>query len=215
MLEGKYKAIRRKIESVGFLATIRLIIEIVINRVRYRESLLFYVDIPNYSVNSKEISPGVAGKEIRDVDELSQKDIMEIKKYAGGNCIKEFERRFKNKWRLFLAYIGKEVAGACWVIDNNSELKTKVVPLFDGDIALIDAWTIPSFRGKNVYSFLLAFIIERFRREKSGRAFGYAYEKNPAAIRGQKKVGLRYFINYESYRLLSYEIVIWKHVVHD
>lgn len=208
--EGKYKAVKRKIKSVGISATIKLIIEHVINRIYYREGLLFYVDLPNYSVDPKQINPDITGKKIRNVDELSQNDIIEIKDYAGENCIKEFERRFNNNWRLFLAYMGNHVAGACWVFDNNSEFKTKIVPLFDGDIALSDAWTIPSFRGKNVLSFLFSFMANEFKVDNSGRVFGDTKERNIASIKSYRKAAYRHLINYEAYRLFSYEIVIWK-----
>ena len=128
--------------------------------------------------------------------DLSSKDIASIKDYAGEKYIAESKRRFANNWRLFLAYMDDQLAGACWAVTNNSDLKTKIVPLLDGDVALINAWTIPSFRGRNVYPFILSFIVTQFREKNFKRAFGYGDTWNISALKGLKKGGFRDFISY-------------------
>lgn len=215
IFEAKLKAIRRKTISVGFWPTIKLILSYLIDRIFHRNNLLFYVDIPNYSVSPEKLNEGIAGREIKSIRDLSSEDIESISDYAGKIYINKLERRFTNNWRLFLAYIDRQVAGAGWVIDSNSEFKAKVVPLTEDVVTLIEFWTIPRFRGKNVYPFLLSFITNQLKGENFKKAFISSNEKNKSSINGIKKAGYRYLINYETYRLLSYEIVIWKHVVHN
>ncbi len=210
MIDAKIKVIQRKITSIGFLPTIKLIINRLITLLFYRNYLLFYVNIPNYSVNPEEFGEHLVGKEIGSIDELSPEDIASIQDYTGANYIKEMRRRFVNNWRLFLVYMNSHVAGALWGITNESEFKTKIVPLLDGDIGLIDAWTIPEFRGKNVYPFVLSFAVARVRKKRFKRAFGYIQEMNSAALKGIKKAGFKFFTNYESYKLFGWEWVIWK-----
>lgn len=210
MFDATYKAIKRKIISVGILPTIKLIINHIITTIFYRDSLLFYIDIASYSLNPQKIGQHIIGKEIKCLTDLSSKDTASIRDYAGEKYIKESKRRFANNWRLFLAYIDNRVAGACWAVTNNSEFKTKVVPLLDGNIVLIDGWTIPSFRGKNVYPFLLSHIAVQFKEKNFKRAFISSNVKNFASIKGINKAGYLHFINYEVYNLFRYEIVIWK-----
>jgi hypothetical protein len=209
-LEEVYKAIKRKIISVGVLPTIRLIITRSVDKIFSRETVLFYIDIPSYSLNQQEISKHIIGKEIKSFMDLSSKDISSIRDYVGEKYIAESKRRFANNWRLFLAYINDKLAGACWTVTNTSDLKTKVVPLLEGDVALIDGWTVPSFRGRNVYPFILSFIVNQFKEKNFKRAFGYGDTWNISALKGLKKGGFRDFIIYESYIIFGNEVVIWK-----
>ena len=209
-LEEVYKAIKRKIISVGVLPTIKLIITRSVEKIFHRETVLFYIDVPGYSLNPQEISKHIIGKEIKSFMDLSSKDISSIRDYVGEKYIAESKRRFANNWRLFLAYIDDQLAGACWAVTNTSDLKTKVVPLLEGDVALIDAWTVPSFRGRNVYPFILSFIVNQFKEKNFKRAFGYGDIWNISALKGLKKGGFRDYILYESYIIFGNEVVIWK-----
>jgi hypothetical protein len=210
MFETAYKAIKRKTLSIGLLPTIKLIINHLITKIFYREYLLFYVDIPSYSLNPKEIGKHIIGKEIRCFTDLSSKDIESIKDYAGEKYIKESKRRLANNWILLVAYINDELVGVAWAFTNTSDLKTKIVPLLDGDIVIIDCWTIPSFRGRNVYPFLLSLVAKHFKERNFKRAFVFANERNISSIKGLKTAGYHHFINYETYNLFRNEVVIWK-----
>jgi hypothetical protein len=210
LFEATYKAIKRKIISVGVLPTIKLIINRSVDKIFYRETVLFYVDIPSYSLNPQEIGKHLIGREFKSFMDLSSKDIASIKDYAGEKYIAESKRRFANNWRLFLAYINDQLAGACWAVTNTSDLKTKIVPLLDGDVALIDGWTVPAFRGRNVYPFILSFILTQFREKNFKRAFGYGDKWNISALKGLKKGGFRDFISYRNYNIFGNEVVIWK-----
>ena len=210
VIDAKIKAIQRKIASIGFLPTIKLIVNRLITLLFYRNYLLFYVDIPSYSVSCQGISETVSGKEVKSFDDLSSEDIRTIKNYTGENYIGKMEKRLANNWKLFLAYFDNKVAGCAWVISNTSEFKTKVVPLFDGDFVIIDCWIIPSYRGKKGFTFLLSFIVNQLKNENLKRAFIQANERNLASIKGIKRAGFRFFINYESYKLFGWECVMWK-----
>lgn len=210
MLEEVYKAIRRKIVSVGILPTMKLIVGHFITRIFYREELLFYVNIQSYSLNPNEIAENIVTKEVKIFSDLSTNDITSIKEYAGEKYVTESKKRLANNWRLFLAYINDELVGVAWTFTNASDLKTKIVPLLDADIAIIDCWTVPLFRGRSVYPFLLSFIATRFKEEKFERVFGYVNERNIASIKGLKKAGYRNLMNYKVYYLFRNEVVIWK-----
>lgn len=211
MLEAYHKAIKRKIVSVGILPTAKLITNYLANKIYYRESFLYYVDIQSYSFNPQDISKQIVGKGVRYFTELSSKDIASIKDYAGEKYIQEVERRLSNKWRLFLAYVSDELAGACWALGNDSEFKTKVVPLLDGDVLFLNAWTIDSFRGNHIFTFLLSFMIIQYKKENFKRAYGCIHGKNIGSIKAHEQAGgWRHFTNYEVYKLFGREIVIWK-----
>ena len=210
ILEATYKAIKRKILSGGLLSTIKIITTRSVDKIFHRETMFLYIDIPSYSLDPQEIAKDIIGGEVKSFGELSSKDIESIKDYAGEKYITECKRRFANNWKLFLGYINDQLAGACWVVSNTSDLKTKVAPLLDGDIALLDGWTIPAFRGRNVYPFIMSFIVTQCREKNFKRAFGYAPIWNISSLKGCKKAGFRSFIPYESYNIFGNEIVIWK-----
>lgn len=211
MMSGaKFKAIRRKLASIGLLGTLKAIMDHFLSRLFRREQLLFYVDIPTHSVRPEQLSKDLIGKHIKCVEELTYKDVTSLRDYAGERYVQEVRRRLVDNWSLFVAYTGDSLAGAGWAIDQNSEFKSKVVPLVGNDIALIDFFTLPAFRGKNVYPFLLSFAIQHFRERNVMRAFGFTHEWNVAAGKGIRKSGFRHFINYEAYSFLGKEIVIWK-----
>lgn len=210
LFEKIYKAISRKIISVGVFPTIKLIINRSIDKIFHRETVLFYIDIPSYSLNPADITKDVIGREFKCLEDLSPKDIASIRDYAGGNFIAVYKRRFANNWKLFLAYSNDQLAGGCWAATNTSDLKTKIVPLLDGDVALIDGWTIPSFRGRNIYSFILSFIVTQYKEKHFKRAFGYGDIWNIPAIKGIKKGGFRDCVIFESYNIFGNEVVIWK-----
>jgi len=210
MVEAKFRAIRRKLVSIGLLGTLKAIMGHVLARLFRREQLLFYVDIPTYSLRPEQLGKDLMGKHIKSVEELTYKDVTSIRDYAGETYLQEVRRRLANNWSLFIAYMGDDLAGGGWGIDQNSEFKTKVVPLFENDIALIDFFTLPAFRGRNVYPFLLSFAIQHFRERNVMRAFGFTDEWNVSAIKGIKKSGFRHFINYEAYTFFGNEIVVWK-----
>lgn len=215
MIEAKYKAVRRKMAAVGVVGTAKLIINHLLGRILHREQLLFYVDIPTYSIDPEQLSKEIVGKHIKCVGDLICKDITAIRNYAGEKYVEELKRRLAINWTLFLAYIDDDVAGGGWAVDHYSEYKTKAVPLFEGDIALIDFFTLERFRGRNVYPFLLSFAIRHFREKNTGRAFGFITEWNIAAARGIQKAGFRHFINYEAYSFRGNEIVVWKGAVRN
>ena len=210
MLEAKYKAVRRKIAAIGVSGTAKLIIDHLLGRVLHREHLLFYVDIPTYSISPDQLSKDVVVKQIKCGDDLNSGEVSSIRDYAGGKYVEEVKTRLAKNWILFLAYIDDNVAGGGWVIDHNSEFRTKAVPLFETDIVLLDYFTFPQFRGRNVYPFLLSSIITHFQRKNLMRAFIYVNKRNAASIKGIQKAGFRHFINYESYSFRGNEIVVWK-----
>lgn len=192
-LEEKCKAVKRKIVSIGFFPTMKLVICHLIELLFYRDYILFYVYIPKYSIVPKQICGNVTGQEIKSFDELSADDINSMRDYSGKHYIRAMKVRFSNNWKLFLAYIDKKIAGGAWTISNASELKTKNPPLFDRDVAIIDCWTIPSYRGKRVFPFLLSFIINQLKNENLERAFIEANERNFASIKGIKRGGFKVF----------------------
>jgi len=210
IFEAKYKAVKRKIKSDDFFYTIKIIIDRIMRLFFYRKSSLYYVDILDYLLKPEKIWPTINAKLITDFSDLSPKDIETIRNYTGSNYITEMEMRFNNNWRLFLAFIDSQIAGAIWGISNDTEFKTKVIPLFDGDVALIDNWTIPEHRGKGVHPFLLSYAACCYKNEGFKRAFGSVNKKNIASMKGFIKADFHHYINYKSYKIFSKEIVIWE-----
>ena len=215
ILETKLKAVRRKIVGVGVWGTLRLILDHTIGRILHREYLLFYANLSAHSLDAASLNRDVVGKEVRAFEDMASKEIESLREYAGEAYIQEARTRLEKSWILFLACLDGEVAGGGWVIDCHSELKAKVVPLVEGDIVLLDYFTYPAYRGKNVYPSLLASILTRFRERNAVRAFISAHERNVASIRGIEKVGFRHCLNYEVWSRGMNEFVMWKRVVKE
>jgi GNAT superfamily N-acetyltransferase len=96
-------------------------------------------------------------------------------------------------------------------VTGRTSWKSKVVPLLPSDLALVDAFTLPAFRGRGVYPFLLASAV-RDLAVGCLRAFGYVNEWNHPSVRGLERAGFQRALAYEVYELGRSEIVIWKRV---
>jgi RimJ/RimL family protein N-acetyltransferase len=192
-LDSKIKTVKRKINSIGFYPTVKLIISNLVRLLFYRNYILFYVDIPKYSIRPNQFCENVTAQEIESFDELSIEDVISIKDYGGENYIIKMKERFANNWILFLAHIDKKVAAGVWIIFNSSEFKTKNKPLFDKDVAIIDGWTIPAYRGKRVFPFLLSFMINQLKNKNLERAFLEVNERNLASIKASKRGGFKVY----------------------
>jgi len=210
MFQAKWKAIARKIDAIGVSGTLALIIQHIVTGLFHRNYLLFYVDLPTYTVHPQQMSTHVVGRHIKSFDDLSSADITDIRNYAGENYLREVQNRLANGWTLFLAYVESSVAGGGWALGKSSQFSAKVVPICWTDVVLLDYFTFPSFRGRNVYPFLLSFILNHFRENNILRAFIYVSERNAASIKGIQKAGFQHIISYEGYRLGRNELIIWK-----
>ena len=209
-LEAAYRAIHRKVRTDGVSGTIKLISRAVLDRLFRRDESLFYVNLPTYTVNPKEIAAGIVVLRIEAVADIPPKLLEALAKYAGDEYIRETNRRLENGWSLFLAMLSDELAGGGWAITNKSGFMTKVIPLLDGDVSLIDFFTLPASRGKNVYPYLLSCALTEFKAQHFLRAYGYTTEWNVSANRGIVKAGFLYFMKYEAHVFGRREFVIWK-----
>jgi RimJ/RimL family protein N-acetyltransferase len=209
-LEAKSKAIRRKIAEIGVWPAIRLALRHFANRVFHREELLYYVDIPNYAMEPPQITKDVKTRHIDSAEALNPDELASLRVYGGDQYLNEVRTRLANRWALVVGYIDGTVAGGGWALTNATPFKSKVVPLLDTDVSLIDAFTFPSHRGRGVYPVILCAIVTHFKRRGFLRAFGYVNPRNVPSIKGLDKAGFQRAIAYEALRLGSREIVVWK-----
>jgi hypothetical protein len=210
MVDAKLRAVKRKIKALGLFSASKLVLKKLVDIILYRDNLLFYVDTQTYSVDYQTIGSGLTAREVTHFEDLVDDEITMIEDYAGEKYVTTLRKRLSDHWRLFLCHLDGQLAGAGWAISRKSGIKTKVIPLLDDSVALIDFWTLPVHRGNNVYSFLLSFIVSQLKLKGFSRAFISANERNIGSISGIKKAGYRYLINYEIYELFGHEIVVWK-----
>lgn len=207
-LLAKLRAVRRKLASDGLSRTIRLTLRHALRPILHREVRLYYVDLPHY--HPPAFGDHLTLRPVESFDSLTPDDLKALLDYAGEHFRSELRTRLAHRWVLFLCYLDGEVAGGGWALTSATEFRSKVVPLLDADVALIDAFTFHDFRGRNVYPALLSTMACHYKEKGLLRAFGYVNEQNVASVKGLEKAGFRSSLAYESYRIGSSEIVVWK-----
>ncbi len=207
---AKTKAIRRKIASVGPLATAKLVANHVFDRVAHRTLLLYHADLPGYAIPAEASSELVRVREVDAFETIASEDVAAIRDYAGDEYVKEARNRLSDGWTLFLASADGVPAGGGWVITSAAPFRCKAVPILAGDLSINDCFTFPSQRGKNVYPAMLGHIAEHYSSKGFVRAFISVHQRNPASIRGIEKAGFQSSIAYEEFHLGSSEIIVWK-----
>ena len=210
MLDAKIRAVRRKLRSVGLLATLKIVVDRLRRILLSREELLFYVNPDQYEMKPEQIAPQVRYAAYEQLEKVPKQDLAAIEEYTGAPYLDEGRRRLGNGWTLFLANIDGTVCGGGWGITNQTEFRTKVVPLLDGDVALIDYFTLPDFRGRGVYTSLLCHCVRHYREQGKSRLYCSANKDNMPAIKALRAANFHYVSNYECFALGRTEFVIWK-----
>jgi hypothetical protein len=210
LLSGKTRAIQRKIREGGIVSALGLAMRKSADLLLKRDEILYYVDIPNYALPSSACSKNASIRKIDSPGQLTESDLDALRDYGGAEYIDEINSRLGRSWALFLADSDKEVAAGGWVLTHETEFVSKVVPLLGSDVSIIDCFTFHQFRGRNLYAFLLASVVEHYQREGCLRAFGYVRMTNVPSIRGLDKAGFCRSLVYQSARIGSREVVMWK-----
>ena len=201
---------RRKLDELGVIGTSNLVLKTGFERIAYRNEHLFYADLPGYSVEVRALSAEASARETENEEQLTRAELAALEEYGGPAYAEQARERLRRGWRLWMGSVAGAVAGGGWAVTNATEYATKVVPLLDTDISIIDCFTLPAFRGKRVYPAVLVSIAHCYRERGFLRAWGYVNERNAASIRGLEKAGFRNAVRYESYGIGQREVVIWK-----
>lgn len=206
-------AVRRKLAELGLVGTIALVIRTLYDRVVHRDERLFCADLERGEFGATRAPAEFDFHEIVSAGELKADQIVALSGYGGDGYVEQARWRLSRGWRLWLASAGGSVAAGAWTIDRRAGYAAKAIPLLDQDVAILDCFTLPAFRGRGIYPQLLSWVCVRLRMTGVRRAWIAANERNRASIRGIEKAGFLEVIRYETYPIGSHEIVIWKNAM--
>jgi RimJ/RimL family protein N-acetyltransferase len=98
--------------------------------------------------------------------------------------------RVNDAWGL---RIDGTLAGICWMIPevNDRRYPVRNVKLRPGEVEITHCVTLPSFRGRGVYPFMIRWLCRRAAEDGVKRIFMITSETNVASQRGIEKAGLR------------------------
>ena len=112
----------------------------------------------------------------------------------GSDTSAEFLRRFEAGRHCYGAWVQSELAAFGWVSHEEEgigELNLRI-RLLPGEIYIWDCETAPRFRGKRLYSALLAYILDDLRSQLLCRAWIGADLDNLASQRGIARAGFHH-----------------------
>ncbi len=155
--------------------------------------MIYYVNLAAYTSNDYLHEVHLSTAEAHNMDELASDDLEAINSYSGDQYLKLMHDKFTKNWVLHIGYVDGKLGGAAWVLPDFSEFKTRNMQYIDKSVSIIDCWTIPEHRGKNVYPFLLTRIVEKLRVGALDRVFIEVNERNYASIKGIEKAGFQRF----------------------
>ena len=188
-VDAKWKAVKRKIAAVGVLQTIGLILRAIARTLTGRKYWLYCIDLDRYLADM-QTRHDVSVHRCSGLSDLTADDCSGIVEYSGEGYLRTAEKRFAMGWTLFLASREQDLAGGAWTLTSPSELKSSpAVPFDEGDVAIVDCWTIPKHRGAGVFPALLRLIVERSKENGLKRALIEVERGNRSSIRGIEKAG--------------------------
>lgn len=203
-------AVRRKLAELGLAGTLALVIRTLYDRVVHRDEHLYCADLERSEFGTMRAPGELAFHELVSAGELKADQVVAMSGYGGDAYVEQARQRLGRGWRLWLATTGGSVAAGAWTVDRKSGHAAKAIPLLDQDVAILDCFTLPEFRGRGIYPQLLSWVCGRLREAGTRRAWIAANERNRASIRGIEKAGFVEVIRYETYPIGPHEIVIWK-----
>ncbi len=199
-------SLRRQIRERGLVGGLRVAFDHLRNRLGDRREILYFANLPDYRAPFA-VDPERTCQPVTSLGQLSPADIEALGEYAGGMYLSAMRTRFEQGWILYVGRIDGTFAGGGWVL--TSRHKAKVVPLLEGDASILDCFTLPTMRGRNVYPHLLATIASAFRDRGGLRVFIGVNPWNVASIKGLEKAGFSPALEYRVRRFWRREFVTW------
>ena len=199
-------SLRRQVRERGLVAALRLAFEQLRNQLSDRREILYFANLPAYR-SPFPADPERSCEPVTSLDALSPADIAALREYAGSVYLSAMRARFEQGWILYVGRIGGVFAGGGWVL--TARHRAKVVPLLEGDASILDCFTLPAMRGRNVYPQLLATIAGAFRDRGGLRVFIGVNPWNAASIKGLEKAGFTPALEYRVRRFWRREFVTW------
>lgn len=199
-------SLRRQIRERGLVGGVALAFDHLRNQLTDRREILYFANLPSYR-SPFAPDPERSCEPATSLDDLSPADIEALREYAGSAYLSAMRERFAQGWIFYVGRIRGEFAGGGWVL--TARHKAKVVPLLDGDASIVDCFTLPSLRGRNVYPHLLASVASAFRERGGLRVFIGVNPWNVASIKGLEKAAFSPAIEYRTRRFGRREFVTW------
>lgn len=209
-LSGKVLALRRKIDELGLVGAVRLLVRTLAQAIFSRDEVLYTLVLPGYAMPDAAKATGATTRRIADATDLTAEDRDALGQYGGVAYLEAVAARLAASWVLYLVDLDGCVAGGGWALTDNGPLHTKVVPIVRGDVVIIDCFTFPESRGRNAYPHMLGEIAEWYRDQEALRAWIFTRCVNSASIRGIEKAGFSATVIYQTLTVGSREIVSWK-----
>jgi len=199
-------SLRRQIRERGLVGGLRVAFEHLRNQLRDRREILYFANLPRYR---DPFGPDAERtcEPVTSLEQLSPADVEALREYAGSAYLTAMRGRFEQGWILYVGRLAGRLAGGGWVL--TARHKAKVVPLLDGDASILDCFTLPDMRGRNVYPRLLAKIASAYRDRGGLRAFVGVSPWNAASIKGLEKAGFTPALEYRVRRIWRREFVTW------
>lgn len=206
-----YSKIRRKISTIGIRKTILFMASRLYNTLFHSSTLFFRVDLSDYTCDDKLLNKEVMMLEKKSFEGLTRKERDNLRDYGGDDLLAMFEKRLAKGYRLFIAYLNGEVAGACWVFVGGGR-RFYTIPLSEREIMFAAGFTIDKFRRKLVFTTLLIRMLRKLKLEGFQRGFAAVkgWNFNQKTVR---KVGFEFVGKCHEFRILKRNILIWSSVV--
>jgi len=199
-------SLRRQIRERGLVRGVALALDHLRNQLTDRSEILYFANLPGYQAPFGP-DPERTCRPVTSLDDLAPADVEALREYAGSAYLSAMRERFEQGWIFYVGRIRGELAGGGWVL--TARHKARVVPLLDGDASILDCFTLPSMRGRNVYSHLLASIACAFRDRGGLRVFIGVNPWNAGSIKGLEKAAFSPALKYRARRFGRREFVTW------
>jgi hypothetical protein len=209
-ISGKIRALRRKVEERGPAGAIALALRTLVDATFRRDEILFVRSLQAAGPRAAEGTDQTGVRPIRSIDDLSAADRAALAAYGGPGYLRTAEERIRSGWTLFLVDLGGTLAGGGWALTPATGLVSKVVPLLEGDVTIIDCFTFPERRGRGAYPGMLEGIAHHYGAQGCLRAFIFTRASNTASVRGIEKAGFVPVAVYWTLALGGGELVWWR-----
>jgi GNAT superfamily N-acetyltransferase len=127
--------------------------------------------------------------QLRNIPESSRFNLLEIVNEQ--IC----QTRFRQGEMVWVAVYRSQIAAYCWVAFYETEIGEikKIIKIRKDEIYLYDAFTLPDYRGNNLYPFLLTNICYYGKENGYTRALIFALSNNIPSQLGIQKAGFKQF----------------------
>ena len=127
------------------------------------------------------------------VEMLSWKDVSEYMKFRPDSNREEIERRLRMGQHCFAVFLGNKIVHAAWVTPGRAFVPYLGIHMepCPGEFYLYDIYTLPEFRGLNLYFYREREMEKELRRRGCRRVIAFVYPENKPALKAMKKSGYR------------------------